>query len=161
MVACLTQIICFLGWEILRCSQAGLENRKAETQREEGNGQIMTRTLLLPHWLPWIGITPNDERKKLEIFSFWQRGFCGKSIHRSFGAYVLLKKKKSHHNHQPDLSKCSQQLAPRDKAEVFHSLILIIFEHFKENWTRVFFSIMFIFKFKARTCYTYERSSWV
>lgn len=47
------------------------------------------------------------------------------------GLMFCLKKKKSHHNLQPEPSKCSQQLATRDKAEVFHSLILIIFEHFK------------------------------
>lgn len=74
------------------------------------------------------------------------------------GLTFCLKKKKSRHNNQTDPSKCSQQLAPRDKAEVFHSLILIIFEHFKYDWTTLFF-IMFIFKFKARTCSTYERSS--
>ena len=34
MVACLTQIICFLNWEILRCSQVSLEKKKEEIEGE-------------------------------------------------------------------------------------------------------------------------------
>lgn len=139
IVACMTQIICFLNWKILRCSQA-----EAEIQTE-GRGKWPDYD-----WNPFyshigfheLGLGQMMRGGKLERLSFWQRGFCGESIHRSFGAYVLFKKKKkSHHNNQPDPSKCSQQLAPRDKAEVFHSLILIIFEHFKLDWTILFFSL--------------------
>lgn len=141
VVACMTQIICFLNWKRLRCSQASLKKRKAEIQRGgRGKWSDCDRNLFYSRiWLPWIGIRPNDggggEIRKIELLT---KGILWRvNPQIIWGLCFVLKT--SHPNNQPDPSKCSQQLALRDKAEVLHSLILIIFEHFELGWTILFF----------------------